>query len=131
MEMRIYHEKGMQVFAETGGLTIKTDQAVASGGDGEFPEPFTLFFASIGTCVGIYIYRFCQERDIPTEGIDITLSTTWSNELRKVDQVILRVSLPDEFPSKYEKTVIALANKCAVKKHIIDPPEFVIETARV
>ena len=48
--MEVYFKGKKQVFAEVNGFTIKTDQAIASGGEGEYPEPFTLFLASLGTC---------------------------------------------------------------------------------
>jgi len=62
---------GKKVRAEYQGFTIETDQSVANGGDGTAPEPFMLFLASIGTCAGIYVYSFCQKRDIPTDNVRI------------------------------------------------------------
>jgi hypothetical protein len=42
--MEIFFKGKKQVFADFDGFTIKTDQQVKSGGDAEFPEPFSLFF---------------------------------------------------------------------------------------
>jgi ribosomal protein S12 methylthiotransferase accessory factor len=33
--------------------------------------PIEIFLASIGTCAGIYVLGFCQQRGLPTEGIRI------------------------------------------------------------
>jgi len=35
-------------------------------------DPFDYFLASIGTCAGIYVLSFCQERQIATEGLALT-----------------------------------------------------------
>ena len=70
--MEIYFAGNKKVFTDINGHTIKTDQAVRSGGDGEFPEPFTLFLASLGTCAGIYVKFFCDQRNISTENIKLT-----------------------------------------------------------
>jgi len=51
--MKIYFPHGKKVFADYGGFTIETDQAVKAGGDGSAPAPFNLFLASLGTCAGI------------------------------------------------------------------------------
>ena len=67
MEMEITFPGGARVDANFGGFTIKTDQPpVASA-----PTPFATFLASIGTCAGIYVLGFCQQRGIPTKDIKI------------------------------------------------------------
>jgi putative redox protein len=129
MEMRIYHEGGMQVFASYNDLTIKTDQSLDSGGEGKYPEPFALMIASIGTCTGIYVYRFCQERDIPTRGIELHLNTEESSGQKPTDKISIEIKLPADFPEKYRKPVVRVANMCSVKKLMLDPPEFNIFTS--
>ncbi len=69
--MEIYFAGNKKVNAKVNGFTIKTDQAVNSGGDGEHPEPFTLFLSSLGTCAGIYVKSFCDQRGITSEDIKL------------------------------------------------------------
>jgi len=66
MEMDVYFPGGKKVNATYNGFTIETDQAKNEGGDGSAPEPYSLFLASIGTCAGVYVVYFCQERGIDT-----------------------------------------------------------------
>ena len=66
-DMQIYFPGGKRVFADYRGFTIATDQPVTGGGDGSAPAPFDLFMASIGTCAGIYVLGFLQQRGIPTD----------------------------------------------------------------
>ena len=64
MEMIIDFPGGSRVDAHFGPFTVATDQPpVASA-----PTPFAVFLSSIGTCAGIYVLGFCQQRGIPTEG---------------------------------------------------------------
>ncbi|MBN1929175.1 MAG: OsmC family protein [Chlorobiaceae bacterium] len=119
---------GKKVNAEYKGFTIKTDQSVRGGGEGSAPEPFSLFLASIGTCAGIYVYSFCQSRDIPTDGIRIVQSHEINATGRGIGKITLTIELPPSFPEKYKDAVINAANLCAVKKHIIDPPAFDVRT---
>ena len=67
MEMIIDFPGQARVDAHFGSFTIHTDQLPAATA----PTPFDTFLASIGTCAGIYVLRFCQQRDLPTEGIRI------------------------------------------------------------
>jgi len=71
MDMIIDFPGGAKVDAHYGPYTIKTDQPPAGGGRGEAPIPFSLFLALMGTCAGIYVLGFCQQRNLPTEGIRI------------------------------------------------------------
>jgi putative redox protein len=129
MEMRIYHEGGMRVSASCNGLTIKTDQSIDSGGGGEYPEPFTLMIASIGTCAGIYVYRFCQERDIPTKGIELHLKTEEGADQKPLEAISIEITLPEDFPEKYRRAIVRVADMCTVKRLILNPPEFRISVS--
>ncbi len=124
MKMEIFFEDGKKVNARYGNIVIKTDQPVESGGEGSAPAPFDLFLASIGTCAGIYVKSFCDKRSIPTDDIKITQSVSYNFEKRLVGKITLDISLPDSFPEKYKDAVINAANLCAVKKHLLDPPEI-------
>ena len=128
-EMIITIGEGKRVDAEINGFTIHTDQSVHSGGEGSAPEPFTLFLASIGTCAGIFVSTFCQRRGIPTEGIRLVQSHFFNESGHGVEKIELAIELPPDFPEKYKEAVISAANLCTVKKHILNPPEFVV-TAR-
>lgn len=129
MEMEITLGGGMKVDASFEGFTVKTDQAVRSGGEGSAPEPFAYYLASMGTCTALYVQGFCEARKIPTQGLKLTQSAVWDREKKRLAEVRLKIFLPPEFPEKYHKAVVRAAGTCAVKKSIQDPPEFVIEVA--
>ena len=119
---------GVAVNAEADGFTIKTDQPTENGGDNSAASPFALFLASIGTCAGFYALRFCQQREINTTGMHITLDTERNSDTNRLDQVKLIIHLPDGFPEKYKKTIIRVTDQCSVKKAVLDSPEFSVET---
>ena len=128
MDMKITFPGGKKVNAELDGFTHKTDQALISGGDESAPEPFSLFLSSIGTCTGIYVLSFCQERNIDTTGMEIIQSMDLNSLSGMIDKIKLNIILPDGFPDKYRKAVIKAANLCSVKKHMENPPQFIITT---
>ncbi len=128
MDMVISFPGGARVDAECDGMVIKTDQPLSEGGNGSAPTPFMLFLASMGTCAGIYVLSFCQQRGLPTEDIRIRQSMVSDPMTHMISQVNLDIDLPAGFPEKYKSALIKSAQLCAVKRHLENPPHFKIET---
>lgn len=127
MEMIIDFPGGSRVDAHFGPYTVATDQPpVASA-----PSPFEVFLASIGTCAGIYVLGFCQQRNLSTEGIRIVQRINRSRLTGMVESIGLEIQVPPEFPEKYRPSLIHSAELCAVKKHLENPPKFEITTKAV
>jgi len=125
MDMIIDFPGGTRVDAHVGAFTISTDQPpVASA-----PTPFATFLASIGTCAGIYVLGFCQQRGIPTDGVRIVQSQETNPLTHMITKIKIDIQLPPEFPQKYRKAVIRSADQCAVKKHFESPPAFDVFTS--
>ena len=125
MEMQIVFPGGARVDAISGGMVIPTNQ------DGSAPAPFGLFLASIGTCAGIYVLSFFQQRGLPTENIRIIQRMSMNPFTRMIDEVELDIQVPPDFPEKYKDALIRSANQCAVKKHLETPPTFNVHTSVV
>ena len=129
-ELIVVSGGGKKVNAHYRGMVIETDQSVEGGGEGSAPEPFSLFLASIGTCAGIYVYSFCQARNIPTDNIRIVQKNYRKEEGKGIGRITLTIEVPATFPEKYHAALVRSADLCAVKKHIMSPPEFEV-SARV
>ena len=120
MDLKVKFPGGYRVDAEYGPFIIPTNQ------DGTAPPPFALFLASIGTCAGIYVLSFCKQRGISTDGLEVTQHMDVDPLTRMIKKLTLNIHLPTGFPEKYKAAVIRSADQCAVKQHMIDPPEFEI-----
>ncbi len=129
MEMVISFPGGKKVDAEYKGFTIQTDQSVKNGGDGSAPEPFSYFLSSIGTCAGIYVLSFCQQRNIPFKDIRLIQKMEDTADGKMIGKITIDIQLPPDFPAKYRKAVISSAQLCTVKRHFERPPEFSIITS--
>ncbi|HEY7745455.1 MAG TPA: OsmC family protein [Desulfuromonadales bacterium] len=126
--MEITFPGGVAVEACFADFSVRTDQPVAYGGQNSAPAPFDLFLASLGTCAGLFVLLFCQERELPTEGLRLTLATERDTERHRLSKVRIAIHLPPAFPEKYRRAVIRAANQCSVKRAILDPPEFEVVT---
>lgn len=126
MEMKISFGGGKKIIAELNGNIIPTDQPVKSGGEGSAPSPFDLFLASMGTCAGIYVKSFCDQRNIPTEGISLLQKMEYDQSTHLVSSITIEINLPAGFPEKYKDAVINAADLCAVKRHLHNPPKITV-----
>lgn len=125
MDMIINFPGGARVDAHYGPFTIMTDQPPASSA----PTPFALFLASMGTCAGIYVLGFCQQRGLPTEGIQIVQRMQRDPVSGLVSHIELDIQVPPSFPEKYYSSLVRSAELCAVKKHLENPPIFDVHTS--
>ncbi len=128
MEMIIDFPGRARVDAHFGGFVVPTDQPAAGGGQGSAPTPFATFLSTIGTCAGIYVLGFCQQRGIPTDGIRLVQRMQVDPTTRLVSEVQVTIELPDGFPAKYADAVVRAAEQCAVKKHFEHPPTIRVDS---
>jgi len=126
MKFEVSFPGGMKVDATYEGHVVHTDQPVAVGGTNTAPAPFDLFLASIATCGGLYAMRFCEQRNIPTKGLGLTLEPVRLPNSHHLGKIRLELTLPEGFPEKYRDAILRAIDQCAVKRTISDPPHFEI-----
>ena len=74
--------------------------------------------------MGYYALRFCRERDLPIEGLRLTVDPVRDEATKHVGVVRVALDLPPGFPEKYRPAIERAVDHCAVKKHILEPPRF-------
>jgi ribosomal protein S12 methylthiotransferase accessory factor len=119
LEIRL--EEDERVVATWGGHELVTDQNESA------PTPFDLFLASVGTCTGYYVARFCRSRQLDPTGIRIRERTVEEGTTHRLARIEIEVALPPEFPARYREAVLRAAGQCAVKRALESPP--VVEVA--
>ncbi|BED91146.1 MULTISPECIES: OsmC family protein [unclassified Pseudoalteromonas] len=123
MEISVSLLAGQKQSAKFGELEVISDQSINAGGGAEHPEPFDYFLVSMVLCAGFYARKFCEQRDISTQGMTLTQNNENVDEEGK-KLFSIEINLPDGFPQKYKKALIAAVNTCTVKKVIQAQPEF-------
>jgi len=118
---------GKRVDARVGSFLIETDQSVKGGGEASAPEPFGLFLASIASCAGIYALGFCQSRKLSTEGLGLKMLCDRDDAKKMIGRIRFQLDLPQGFPDRYRDGIVRAMELCAVKKHMMDTPEFSFE----
>ena len=100
MDITVQNPEGLRLEAQLGEFTVATDQPEADGGANSAPSPFDLFLASLATCAGYYVLAFCQQRNLPTKGIAVTMTNDWNAQAHLVENIRLEIALPAGFPAK-------------------------------
>ena len=129
-EIVVTYGEGMRVNASFGDFFIETDQHPKYGGEGSAPEPYDLFLASLVACAGVFVRGFCKKRDIPADDIRLVQKTE-RDDKGKIVKLSIDIEVPESFPAEYLGALPRVAAKCAVKKTVLDPPEFVSQTVVV
>jgi putative redox protein len=124
MDIKVQNPGGMRIEAQLGEFTVATDQPVADGGSNSAPSPFDLFLASLATCASYYVLAFCRQRDLPTDGISVTMSNDWNESKHLAENIRMDIQLPGDIPAKYHKAIRRAAGMCTVKRHLDHPPAF-------
>ena len=129
MDMEVYFPGNKKVYASYKGFTVETDQPAGAGGDGTALAPFDLFLVSLGTCAGIFVLQFMQQRNLSTDGAGLTMRIVERDpESHLITKIDLEIKLPADFPEKYREAIIRTAELCTVKRHIERPPAFNVYT---
>jgi putative redox protein len=119
---------GKKIEARIDGMTVRTDQSADKGGEGTAPNPFQLFLAALAACAGYYAMDFCQSRELSSEGMSVKMDCEFDAEDKLYKKMNIELTLPKDFPPKYQEAIVRAVNNCTVKKHIINAPIFKITT---
>jgi len=125
-DLKVIFGEGWKIDVEFKGFVIRTDQPVRDGGGGTAPSPFDYFLVSIAACAGFYALEFCRVREIPTDGLAVTMRTERGEVSKMIEKVTIAVDLPAGFPEKYKSAIVKAIDHCTVKAHILRPPQFEI-----
>lgn len=126
-EIEVSFPGNLKVEAKIGEHRVLTDQPEKAGGDNAAPSPFILFASSIATCAGYFAIKFCNTRKLDTTGMKITMNYDWDREQKRYPKMTLELTLPENFPEKYNSAILRAVDQCVVKQHILNPPEFDIQ----
>jgi len=77
------------------------------------------------------VLSFCENRKIPTEHISLIQRLEYgkTDEGKEfLNKIIIEIIVPPDFPEKYHRALIKVADQCAVKKTIMNPPQFEVKT---
>ncbi|MBF0171950.1 MAG: OsmC family protein [Magnetococcales bacterium] len=130
-DIHVHFPGGKKVDAIFDQFTVNTDQKVKDGGEESAPSPFLLFLSSLATCAGIFVLGYCQSRGMDTTGIFLTQTHEFVPDgptRMRLGKIGIQITVPPGFSEKERAMLIRVAEQCAVKKVLENPPDFTVET---
>jgi len=91
-------------------------------------SPYMIFLATTGMCSAVYVRAFFNQRNMSLDNVTLTQIITYNQSTNMVDQMEVKLNLPEDFPTKYNKAIKAVVDQCPVKKHLVSPPSIVVTT---
>lgn len=110
--MVITHEGGLKFAAQVRSHRVLVDQPVRAGGEDSAPMPIEMLGVSLGTCIALYVYQFCQARALSTEGMRVELEQHGAQNPNRIGEFVVRVLLPTEIPAHYAEMLERVARSC-------------------
>ena len=128
MEVSVKHESGFRFSAVCRGYTVTTGRGEDGNDKRDGMWPAQLFEASIGTCIGGYVVKFCKEQGIPYDDMTIELSrrietgssgTTPSGaKPSHTARIDAKICLGAKLSPKQQQGILEAADSCHITKSI-------------
>src|SRR5512134_2173526 len=108
-------EGGDRLRVRIGGHDLVADQPVSDGGEDAGPTPTELFVAGYAACVAHYGSRYLRRHGLPTDGLGVRCTYSFSEEPPpRVQSIQMEVRLP-ELPSERDRVAIQrVMERCTV-----------------
>ena len=90
----VTHEQGLSFAAQIREHKVITDQSIRVGGEDGAPSPMELVSAALGSCVALYVHRFCVSRGLPHEGMRIEVTPRHAENPHRIGELSVAVVLP-------------------------------------
>lgn len=91
-------------------------------------SPYMIYLATTGMCSAVYVRAFLTQRGMSLEDVSLEQKMIYNRTTNMIENIEVKVVLPDTFPTKYNKAIKAVVNQCPVKQHMVTPPTVSVTT---
>lgn len=124
MRMKIEHEEGARFRASCRGHSVIIDQPEENAGSDAGMTPPELFAASLASCIGFYVARYCEQAKIPTDGLEVDCDwQVGEQQPHRIEKINVGVHLP-AMPENRRKAVERVAASCLIHATLQHSPEL-------
>jgi len=99
-----------------GGNSLTTDLSVQEGGEGSGPSPHDLYDAALGACKALTVLWYAKHKDIPVEGIEVSVERDASQERAGIYRLSTELTLTGALSAAQREELLRVAQKCPVHK---------------
>ena len=108
------------------GHKIISDQPKEAHGTDEGMSPVEILVSSLGACVGVFISNLLARRNVPFDQCSISLDWEMANNPRRVNQIYVKLLLPEGLSEEDKTAILKAANLCTVHNTLHNSPSIEI-----
>lgn len=121
------HQGGVHFSVNVRGHCFSVDMPVDAGGEDNGPNPPELFIASLASCIGVFVARYCKNNGLPYEGFSVDLTYEIENKPYRVKSITGDITMPKGFPPERYADILIVGKSCLVHNTLHNPPSMDIE----
>jgi len=122
--LTVKHEGGVASTIHVRGHQVVVDVPPQMGGEDRGPTPVDLLAGSLGSCVAVYVARYCREVKLPHEGFEVEVEYVHDMETSCVPALKVRIRMPADFPEARRAALMKVAEHCTVHNTLCRLPEI-------
>jgi putative redox protein len=106
----------MKHTVHVGRHSFAIDEPPSNGGEDEGVTPHDLYDSALGACKAMTVLWYAQRKQLPLEGIRVTVDRDDSQERQGTYRLRVRLSLTGALTDAQRQELLNVANKCPVHK---------------
>jgi len=99
-----------------GRNSFATDVSPEQGGEGSGPSPHDLYDAALGACKALTVLLYAKHKNIPVEGIEVSVERDASQERSGIYRLSTELSLTGNLTASQREELLRIAQKCPIHK---------------
>jgi len=99
-----------------GRNSLATDVSSEAGGEGSGPSPHDLYDAALGACKALTVLLYAKHKNIPVEGIEVSVERDASQERAGIYRLSTQLSLIGNLTASQREELLRIAQKCPIHK---------------
>ncbi len=99
-----------------GQNSLATDLSVEQGGEASGPSPHDLYDAALGACKALTVLWYAQHKDIPVQGIEVSVERDAGQERAGIYRLSVALSLTGDLSAAQREELLRVAQKCPIHK---------------
>ena len=129
MEVIVKHLGNVKFEADTRGHRVICDQPAENHGEDAGMTPPEFLLASLGTCAGFYAAQYLKARNLPADGLQVTVHADKLLQPARLGQFRIEVFVPG-LDAHHEAGILRAVKACLIHNTLLHAPaiETVVHT---
>lgn len=126
MNVKVTYEEKVRFRAEARGHQVVCDQPESNKGENAGMTPPEFLLVSLATCAGYYAVEYLRTRNLPTEGLEVTVDAEKASGPARLGEFRIVVHTP-EIEERHREGVLRAVKACLVHNTLLHTPHVAIE----